>query len=176
VIPPEMEGRATAALQEAGVVDEERPPKVGDTVLVTTLNQRGELLTEPKDGQVQVAIGSLKVRVPYDTLKRISDKPQRPAPSAPLLQAQFEKKISVSPELHLRGIRADEAIVELDKYLDDAYLAGMQSVRIIHGKGTGTLRKVVHEHLKNHPAVKAFRLGEQEEGGWGATVVEFKEE
>lgn len=77
------------------------------------------------------------------------------------------------PELHLRRLRVDEALAKLDRYLNDAFLAGLPTVRVIHGKGTGTLRQAVREELKSHPLVKSFRPAEFEEGGNGATIVEL---
>lgn len=84
------------------------------------------------------------------------------------------KARTTSPEIHIRGMRAEAAIIELDKYLDDAMTAGMHEVRIVHGKGTGALRKVVWEMLRSHPGVDSYRLGEQNEGGSGATIVTMK--
>ncbi len=80
---------------------------------------------------------------------------------------------SPGPELHLRRLSVEDAIPKLARYLDDAYLAGLTSVRIIHGKGTGTLRQVVREQLMNHSLVKSFRPAELWEGGAGVTVVEL---
>jgi DNA mismatch repair protein MutS2 len=83
----------------------------------------------------------------------------------------MRKAMQIAPELMLRALRAEEAQSMLDKYMDDAYSAGIHQVRIIHGKGTGALRKVVWEFLHNHPVVASCRLGEESEGGDGATVV-----
>ena len=76
-------------------------------------------------------------------------------------------------EIHLRRLTVDEALPKLDKYLDDAFMAGLYQVRVIHGKGTGTLRRVIREQLAKHPLVKSFRAGEYGEGGAGVTVVEL---
>lgn len=76
-------------------------------------------------------------------------------------------------EIHLRRLTVDEALFRLDRYLNDAFIAGLPTVRVIHGKGTGTLRHAVREELKGHPLVKSFRPAEFEEGGNGATVVEL---
>ena len=76
-------------------------------------------------------------------------------------------------ELHLRRLTIDEALFRLDRYLNDAFMAGMGTVRVIHGKGTGALRQAVREELESHPLVKSFRPGELDEGGEGATVVEL---
>ncbi len=82
---------------------------------------------------------------------------------------------SVSTEINLLGKTVDEALSELDKYLDDAYLAHLPSVRIVHGKGTGTLRKAVQGYLRKNRTIKSFRLGEFGEGDAGVTIAEFKE-
>ena len=85
-----------------------------------------------------------------------------------------KKSSSVSAELDLRGLMVSEGIDRLDKYLDDAYLAGLSPVTVIHGKGTGALRSAVHNHLKGHRHVKGFRLGQYGEGESGVTIIELK--
>ncbi len=87
----------------------------------------------------------------------------------------MSKSFSISPEISLLGKTVDEALSELDKYLDDAYLAHLTTVRVVHGKGTGALRKAVQNHLKRIKYVKSFRLGEYGEGDAGVTIVTFKE-
>ena len=89
-------------------------------------------------------------------------------------KVRMNKSMSVSPEINLLGKTVDEAIAELDKYLDDAYLSHLSSVRIVHGKGTGALRKGVHNYLKRQKHVASYRLGEFGEGDAGVTIVEFK--
>ncbi len=79
----------------------------------------------------------------------------------------------VIDEVRLRHLTVDEALLKLDKYLDDAFMAGLYRVRVIHGKGTGTLRQMVHEQLAKHPLVKSYRLGGYGEGGAGVTIVEL---
>ena len=79
-------------------------------------------------------------------------------------------------EIHLRRLTVDEALFRLERYLNDAYLAGMSTVRVIHGKGTGTLRQAVRDELKDHPLVKSFRRATIDEGGEGATIVELADE
>ena len=86
----------------------------------------------------------------------------------------MSKSASVHTEINLLGKTTDEALVELDKYLDDAYLAHLPSVRIVHGKGTGALRKAVHQYLRRQKHVASFRLGEFGEGDSGVTIAEFK--
>ena len=87
---------------------------------------------------------------------------------------RMSKAAHVSTEINLLGKTVDEAVAELDKYLDDAYIAHLKSVRIVHGKGTGALRKGVHNYLKRQKHVESFRLGEFGEGDAGVTIVEFK--
>ena len=86
----------------------------------------------------------------------------------------MSKSSSVSTQINLLGKTTDEALNELDKYLDDAYMAHVPSVRIVHGKGTGTLRKAVHNYLRRQKHVESFRLGEFGEGDSGVTIVTFK--
>ena len=86
----------------------------------------------------------------------------------------MSKSASVGIEINLLGKTTDEAIAELDKYLDDAYLSHMPSVRIVHGKGTGALRKAVHNYLRRQKHVESYRLGEFGEGDAGVTIVTFK--
>lgn len=103
-----------------------------------------------------------------------------PVVTAPNLQRtgtgkiKMSKSASVSTEINLLGKTVDEAVAELDKYLDDAYIAHLSSVRIVHGKGTGALRKGVHNYLRRQKHVASFRLGEFGEGDAGVTIVEFK--
>lgn len=80
-------------------------------------------------------------------------------------------RLSVGIEIHLRRLTLDEALPKLDKYLDDAFIAGLPRVRVVHGKGTGTLRQAIQKQLKNHTLVKSYRPGEYGEGGAGVTVV-----
>ncbi len=84
------------------------------------------------------------------------------------------KSLTVSPEINLIGRTSDEAVALLDKYLDDAYLAHLSPVRVVHGKGTGALRNAVHQYLKRQKHVKSYRLGAFGEGDAGVTIVEFK--
>ncbi len=87
----------------------------------------------------------------------------------------MSKALSISPEINLLGKTVDEALAELDKYLDDAYLSRLSTVRVVHGKGTGALRNAVHGHLKRIKYIKSYRLGEYGEGDAGVTIVSFKE-
>jgi len=157
--------------------------RVGDAVLVTSLGQRGVVQTPPDTrGEVEVQIGALKVRVSLDDLRTAEDGRERStvpraagAPQEDRGVDPLAKTLSVPTSIHLRGKRIEEALAELDKYLDDATLAGLPRVIVIHGKGTGALRRAVHEYLTHHPEVASFRLGADGEGGTGATIVELVE-
>ena len=100
----------------------------------------------------------------------VAPPPAREA-SSQAVEMQISKASNISQKIDLRGYRADEAVAALDKYLDDATLADLHTVQILHGKGQGILRKVIHQYLESHPSVRDFRLGELNEGGWGVTVV-----
>ena len=90
-------------------------------------------------------------------------------------QNKYHSRTTTKDEVRLRHLTVDEALPKLDQYLHDAFMAGLYQVRIIHGKGTGTLRRVVREQLGKHPLVKSYRLGEYGEGGDGVTIVQFTE-
>lgn len=153
--------------------------KIGDAVKVLSLNLKGTVSTLPNDkGNLYVQMGILRSQVNLKDLERI-DEPDITGPGVSKGaggsgKIKMAKSASVSMELNLLGKTVDEAVAELDKYLDDAYLAHMPSVRIVHGKGTGALRKGVHNYLRRNKHVKSFRLGEFGEGDAGVTIVEFK--
>jgi DNA mismatch repair protein MutS2 len=143
------------------------PLEVGDTVLVTSLGQTGELAGLEGD-EAEVQVGSFRLRTRAGDLELRHRAPrERSAGAAPVRVATPP---SPGMELDLRGQRVEEALPRLDKYLDSAYLAGLPSVRIIHGKGTGALRQVVRDLLAQNPLVASHRSGEREEGGEGVTV------
>lgn len=150
--------------------------KIGDSVKVLSMNLKGTVSTLPNDkGNLYVQMGILRSQVNIKDLELIEE----PGVTGPGLgrgasgsgKIKMAKSASVSMELNLLGKTVDEAIAELDKYLDDAYLAHMPSVRIVHGKGTGALRKAVHTYLRRNKRVKSFRLGEFGEGDAGVTIV-----
>jgi len=117
---------------------------------------------------VAVRIGAMKVEVPIRELVPLSDRGR----STPV--AAFTGKVfGVPEEINLIGKRVDEAILELEEYLDSALLSNAKGVRIVHGRGTGALRRAVHDYLKNTRAVSSFELAPADEGGEGATVVKF---
>jgi len=182
--------QATATLEEVKQLQQEvaalpplaRPPelvpvapgelRLGSTVWVKSFGQAGEVMALPDEhGQVEVQIGAFRTTVPVDDLEVRGVKPQAPRREAEARPARLEAAPLVDLQLDLRGLRAEEVTPVLDKYLNDAYLAGMPFVRIVHGKGTGVLRQVVRDMVAKHPLVKTFHTAEQHEGGEGATVV-----
>lgn len=152
------------------------PPRgisVGDTVRVTSYGTVGKVLSEESHGRMQVAIGGLKMMVPVEELELV-EPPKEIRKKSATSRVSLERAINVSPEVHLRMMSVEEATRLLEKYLDDAVLAGLDKVRVVHGKGSGTIRAVAHDILRGHPAVASFRMGEEGEGGSGVTVVQFK--
>lgn len=151
--------------------------KLGTGVKVLSMNLNGTVASLPNaDGNLTVKMGILNSKVNIKDLE-IIDEPDIKAPGLTKTgsgKIKMNKSMNVKMELNLIGKTVDEAIGELDKYLDDAYIARLPQVYIIHGKGTGALRNAVQNHLKKCNYVKSFRNGEHGEGGAGATVVEFK--
>ncbi|WP_044893453.1 endonuclease MutS2 [Bacillus alveayuensis] len=145
--------------------------KPGDEVKVISLNQKGHLIEKVNDKEWQVQIGILKMKVKEMDLEYISR--PKPVQEKPLATVKG-KDYHVSLELDLRGERYEDALLRVEKYLDDAILAGYPKVSIIHGKGTGALREGVREYLNKHRAVKSIRFGDAAEGGTGITIVELK--
>ncbi|BDG44574.1 endonuclease MutS2 [Saccharococcus caldoxylosilyticus] len=143
----------------------------GDEVKVTSLNQKGYLVEKVSDEEWQVQLGILKMKIHERDLEYIGSAPK--TETKPIVTVKG-KDYHVGLELDLRGERYEDALARLEKYIDDALLAGYPRVSIIHGKGTGALRKGVQEFLKKHRAVKSFHFGEASEGGTGVTVVELK--
>jgi DNA mismatch repair protein MutS2 len=112
------------------------------------------------------------LNLPLTELRR-SPKTEKPR-NIPGGSPALEQKTAVAPELDFRGLRVEEALEKVDKYLDTAYLAGLASVSLIHGKGTGVLREAIRNYLAKHPFVASYRSGGYYEGGTGVTIVEFK--
>lgn len=149
--------------------------KLGDSVHVISLNLEGIIRSLPNQkGEVTVQMGILQSTVPITDVELIQEeKKQSPKQKTAQYRASVNKSMNIKPEINLLGKTVDEAISELDKYLDDACLSHLNQVRVVHGKGTGALRKGVHEYLKRQSYVKSFRLGEFGEGDAGVTIVEL---
>ncbi len=150
----------------------------GDSVKVVSMGLRGTVSSLPdKNGNLFVQCGIIRSKVALNDLVLIEEetvntgKMQRSSSG----RLKMSKAYSISTEINLLGKTVDEAISELDKYLDDAYLAHLPGVRVVHGKGTGALRSAVHNYLRKNRVVKSYRLGEFGEGDAGVTIVQFKE-
>ena len=152
---------------------------IGDLVHVHSLNLDGTVHSLPNaKGELTVTMGILHSQVNIKDLEIIEEGKETEKirqKSSSLGKLKMSKTASISPEINLIGMTADEAIMTLDKYLDDAYLSHISPVRVVHGKGSGILRNAVHNYLRKQKHVKSFRLGTFGEGDYGVTIVEFKQ-
>ena len=153
--------------------------KLGESVKVLSMNLTGTVVSLPDaKGRVTVQMGILRSQLPISDLEILEEKPvylKKTARQTTKGKMKMGKSMSVSPEINLLGKTVDEAVAELDKYLDDAALAHLSSVRIVHGKGTGALRQGVHDYLRRQKKrVKSFRLGAFGEGDAGVTIAELR--
>ncbi len=175
-----------AKTQSKDTLDTKKPHKqhkpsdfrLGEDVKVHSLNLKGTVSSLPDaKGNLYVQMGILRSQVHISDLSIIEEPltaTERQRQRTSTGKMKMGKAMTVSPELNLLGKTVDEAIAELDKYLDDAYLSHLSPVRIVHGKGTGALRAGVHNYLKRQKHVKSYRLGAFGEGDAGVTIVEFK--
>ncbi len=183
------EGAKTVAKQKKTSAENPNAPKnlkVGDRVKVLSMNMVGTVHTLPdKKGYLEVQMGIIRSKVRLTDLIQIADdsttmldgvavNPYRKKTSGSKKTASFSKAATISPELMLLGLNSADAIATLDKYIDDAYLSNLSQIRIVHGKGTGALRKAVHDHLKRNPHVSEFHLAEFGEGDAGVTIASLK--
>lgn len=173
----EKEKKLTNIKKQA--VNHKAPKKlhIGDSVKVLSMNLKGTVHTLPDaKGNLFVQMGILRSQVNVNDLVLMDEDVLSPAKKygSSTSKLKMSKSASVSTEISLIGMRVDEAIAKLDKYLDDAYIAHLPSVRIVHGKGTGALRNAVHQHLKHLGYVKSYKLAEFGEGDAGVTIAEFK--
>ncbi|MFB7139797.1 endonuclease MutS2 [Gottfriedia sp. NPDC056225] len=143
----------------------------GDEVKVISFNQKGTLLDKISEGEWQVQLGIIKMKVKESDIEYISSPKEVKERTVTSVKG---KDFHVNLELDLRGERYEDALIRVEKYIDDALLAGYPRINIIHGKGTGALRQGVQEYLKKHRAVKTYRYGAASEGGIGVTVVDLK--
>lgn len=151
--------------------------RIGDSVLVLSMNLKGTVHTLPNaKGDLYVQMGILRSLVNINDLVLVEDADSSPAKKygGGGSKIKMSKAMNVSSEINLIGKTTDEAIALLDKYLDDAYIAHIASVRIVHGKGTGALRKAVHQYLRRQKHVKEFHLAEFGEGDAGVTIAKFE--
>ena len=157
----------------------ERPPwyhdlHVGDRVYIRGVSRPVEVVTPPNDQQeIEVVIGSMRARLPVYQLDRVADRVHPAAEQAGVVYRRPEAKRTLSPEVNLHGYRVDEALNIIDSLLDDAALEGMTSLKIVHGKGTGALRRAIREYLAGHPLVATTEPGEGGSAA-GVTVVQLR--
>ncbi|MDW7651766.1 MAG: endonuclease MutS2, partial [Bacillota bacterium] len=146
--------------------------KAGEEVYVNSLGQRGTVVNKTGDSQVQVQVGMMRINVDPGDLSPVAasaGKTKAPEPYVSMVARR-----DVPREVDLRGLTLDEAAMKVDTYLDEATVAGLKEVRLVHGKGTGRLRAGLKEYLQGHPHVESMRTGYPAEGGTGATVVQLK--
>ena len=141
----------------------------GDEVKVLSYGQKGEVLELVGNEEAVVQMGIIKMKLPIEDLEKTKKKKEKPTK-----MVTRQNRQTIKTELDLRGYRYEEALNELDQYLDQAVLSNYEQVYIIHGKGTGALQKGVQQHLKKHKSVRQFRGGMPSEGGFGVTVAELK--
>jgi len=171
---------ARRAGDEAGVAvgTNEGPLQIGDTVHVLSFGQNAELVGLSADrGEAEVQMGSLRFRVSVDNIERLNKRQaaveQRTQTQPAVVLPRYEDRPEVAMQLDMRGWRVEQALEELDSYLNDAMMSGMPSVRIVHGKGTGALRSAIREQLAHHPLVKSYVSAPPQEGGDGVTIVKL---
>ncbi len=155
----------------------EKDIHIGDSIKVLSSGFTGTISSLPdKKGNLFVQCGIIRSQVNIKDLQLLQEEPVKKSvlERTNTGSIKMSKSFGISPEINLLGSTVDEALSKLDKYLDDAYLAHLESVRIVHGKGTGALRSAVHQYLKRVTYVKTFRLGEHGEGDAGVTIAEFK--
>jgi DNA mismatch repair protein MutS2 len=146
--------------------------RVGQSVWVEDLRQRGQITALLDEEEAEVGVGKFRVKARLDDLELLRDEPETRSEDSYLVAPP---RAAPPMTLQLRGQRAEEALLELDQYLDRVYLARLPEVRIVHGKGTGTLRRLIREELQRHPLVASHRPGLPAEGGDGVTVAEMIE-
>ncbi len=146
--------------------------KLGQTIRLIDNNMLATILKMPNaKGELQVMAGIIKLTTNISNIALTNEKVNKSNKKG----KKSSIKASTAPlELDIRGHNAEEGLMSLDLYLDNAYMSRLPSVQIIHGKGTGILRNAVHRHLKKHPHVKSFRLGKYGEGEDGVTIAELK--
>src|SRR5579884_1981218 len=155
----------------------EGPLQIGDTVRVLSFGQNAELVgLSPDRSEAEVQMGAMRFRVSVDNIERISKRQAaavQPRSEPAVVLPRYEDRPEVAMQLDMRGWRVEQALEELDSYLNDAVMSGMSSVRIVHGKGTGALRSAIRDQLTHHPLVKSFASAPPQEGGDGVTIVKL---
>ena len=172
----EAERSIGGAAQEPEATPPPRPARAGDTVELVSMGTRASVLSVNKDGTLQLQAGILKITAKQDEVRVVEGETQSQKEARRIVQrAQHTLRAAAAPsEIDLRGMMTDEAIAVLDRFLDTAMMGKLESVTIIHGKGTGAVRKAVREHLKRSRYIKSFRPGRYGEGEDGVTVAELR--
>ena len=172
----EAERSIGRAAQEPEAPPPTRPARAGDTVELVSMGTRASVLSVNKDGTLQLQAGILKITAKQDEVRVVEGETQSQKEARRIVQrAQHTLRAAAAPsEIDLRGMMTDEAIAVLDRFLDTAMMGKLESVTIIHGKGTGAVRKAVREHLKRSRYIKSFRPGRYGEGEDGVTVAELR--
>ena len=172
----EAERSIGGAAQEPEAPPPTRPARAGDTVELVSMGTRASVLSVNKDGTLQLQAGILKITAKQDEVRVVEGETQSQKEARRIVQrAQHTLRAAAAPsEIDLRGMMTNEAIAVLDRFLDTAMMGKLESVTIIHGKGTGAVRKAVREHLKRSRYIKSFRPGRYGEGEDGVTVAELR--
>ena len=168
---------ALGAQEEVPAPPPTRPAQAGDTVELVKMGTRASVIAVNKDGSLQLQAGILKITAKQEEVRVVEDAGGGGKKQAAQIAQRAEHKLralGASPEVDLRGMMTDEAILALDRFLDSAVMGRLETVTVIHGKGTGAVRKAVREHLKRSKYVRSFRPGRYGEGEDGVTVVELK--
>ena len=149
---------------------------LGDRVKILTLNQNGEIISLPDGkGDMQVQVGIMKIGVNISDIMLIDGgKPKKKLKASGYGSLYKSKAQNISTSIGVRGKNLDDAVMDVEKYIDDAFISGLEQVTVIHGRGEGILRKGIQEMLKRHKNVKSFRKGGFNEGGDGVTVIKLK--
>jgi DNA mismatch repair protein MutS2 len=184
VAAQEIAARPVSRSQRAGAAEDDRPLGIGDRVEVRRLNAVGRVVSDPDErGEVEVQLGNLRTRAQVRELRRVTRReaderagaghlaPRAARPAEPPVRLPPAR--SVQMEIDVRGTRADDVVPRVERYLSDAFLAGMPYVRIIHGKGTGVLRQIIRDYLARSPMVHAYEPAGPMEGGEGATIAKL---
>lgn len=178
----EKEGKLQEAVfkEQEGTLLKPQDLQPGDLVLIKRLNQKAQVLEKPtSNGEVLIQAGIMKITAKLKELSKVRDNSNQETDNSQRNKTGVGTIVStkardISNELDLRGLTVDEALLVTEKYLDDAFLAGLSQISIIHGKGTGALRSAITKLLKRHHGIKAYRVGGFNEGGHGVTIAELK--
>jgi DNA mismatch repair protein MutS2 len=173
--PPVPEAGAPEAPPQTPPVPVQEPPPLGpgDKVRLAGTRREGRIERLRDEATAVVRLGKVALDVPLADLTLVEEAPVSPEAAQLAARMRSRKAFVVPTEIVLIGMTVDEALHELEKFLDDALLAGHAQVRIVHGKGTGALRQAVHQWLREHPAVRSFALAPQVEGGHGVTLADL---